>query len=90
MAAKRSKSVPASGDRPVKTTLSLDVDLHARLKAKAARRRMGISALAVEYIQAGLRGFVVIDRSGDSDRGKSGDRPSAGLSISPDVDEDAA
>jgi hypothetical protein len=35
---------------------------------------MGVSALAVEYIRAGLRGVVVIDRSESSDRGKVDDR----------------
>jgi hypothetical protein len=29
---------------------------------------MGVSALAVEFIRAGLRGFIVIDRSESSDR----------------------
>jgi hypothetical protein len=50
---------------------------------------MGVSALAVEYIRAGLRGVVVIDRSESSDRGKIGDRQGPALGISPD-DEEAA
>jgi hypothetical protein len=85
---KRGKAVP-SGERPVKTTLTLDVELHSRLCAKAARRRMGVSALAVEFIRAGLKGLVVIDRSESSDRVKADDRTRGGLGVI-DSDEDAA
>ncbi len=89
MAAQKRKPVTVSRDRPVKTTLSLDVDLHSRLCAKASRRRMGVSALAVEFIRAGLRGFVVIDRSESSDRAEMTDRPSRGPGITPDDSEAA-
>lgn len=85
---KRSKAA-ASNDRPVKTTLTLDVELHSRLCAKAARRRMGVSALAVEFIRTGLKGFVVIDRSESSDRVEKSDRQGPALGISSD-DEEAA
>jgi hypothetical protein len=47
--------------------LSLDVDLYSRLCAKAVRQRTSISRLAEEYIRAGLKGFIVIDRSGSVD-----------------------
>jgi len=83
------KQVATSSERPVKTTISLDVELYSRLCAKAARRRVGISALAVEYIRAGLRGMVVIDRSESSDRGTGSDRRTGAPGISPD-DEEAA
>jgi hypothetical protein len=84
------KPVAASREKPVKTTLSLDVDLHARLCAKAAKRRMGVSALVVEFIRAGLRGFVVIDRGESSDPGDNEDRTSRRVVISPDAGDEAA
>jgi hypothetical protein len=89
MAAQKRKPVSASKERPVKTTLSLDVDLHSRLAAMASRRRMGMSALAEQFIRAGLRGFVVIDRSESSDRVEKSDRPSPGLAVT-ESDEEAA
>lgn len=88
--AQKRKPVSASKERPVKTTVSLDVDLHSRLSAMASRRRTSISALAESFIREGLRGFVVIDRSESSDRGKGNDRPSPGLGISSDADDEAA
>ena len=63
MAASRRKPVSASKERPVKTTISLDLDLYSRLCAKAAMRRTGISAVAVEFIREGLRGVVVFDKN---------------------------
>jgi hypothetical protein len=83
------KQAAVSNDRPVKTTISLDVELHSRLCAKASRRRMGVSALAVEFIREGLRGFVVIDRSESADRAKPTDRRVEGLGVTSD-DEEAA
>jgi hypothetical protein len=50
---------------------------------------MGVSALAVEFIRAGLKGLVVIDRSESSDRSKGEDRTRGGLGVI-DSDEDAA
>ena len=89
MAGQKRKPVSASKERPVKTTLSLDVDLHSRLCAMASRRRMGISALAVSFIRERLRGVVVIDRSESSGRGTATDRRDGGFQISDD-DQDAA
>jgi hypothetical protein len=89
MAGQKRKPASASKERPVKTTLSLDVDLHSRLAAMASRRRMGMSALAEQFIRAGLRGFVVIDRSESSDRGTANDRRTEGLAVS-DSDGEAA
>jgi hypothetical protein len=53
---------------------------------------MGISALAVEFIRAGLRGLVVIDRVESSDVVEKSDRRTEGLSISSGSshDQDAA
>ncbi len=89
MAASKRKPASASKERPVKTTLSLDVDLHSRLCAMASRRRVGISALAESFIREGLRGFVVIDRSESSDRVKMGDRPGPALQVTDSGDEAA-
>jgi hypothetical protein len=89
MAVPKRKPVSASRERPVKTTISLDLDLYSRLCAKAAKRRTGISALAVEFIREGLRGVVVFDKSESSDSVKKGDRPSSGLGISDDGEEAA-
>ena len=92
MGVPKRKPVAASREKPVKTTLSLDVELYTRLCAKAAKRRMGISALAVEFIRAGLRGLVVIDRVESSDAVEKSDRRTEGLSISSESshDQDAA
>lgn len=89
MSVQKRKQAAVSSERPVKTTISLDVELHSRLCAKASRRRMGVSALAVEFIREGLRGFVVIDRSESGDRAKPTDRPIQGLGVIPDEEEAA-
>jgi hypothetical protein len=90
MAAAKRKPGSASKERPVKTTLSLDVDLHSRLCAMASRRRVGISALAESFIREGLRGFVVIDRSESSDRVKAMDRQAPEGEVSESGGEEAA
>jgi hypothetical protein len=92
MAAGKRKAPTTSKSDLIKTTLSLDVELYTRLCAKAAKRRMGISALAVEFIRAGLRGLVVIDRVESSDAVEKSDRRTEGLSISSESshDQDAA
>lgn len=89
MAVRKQRPVSASKERPVKTTISLDVELYSRLCAKAAKRRTGISALAVEFIREGLRGVVVIDRNESSGRGTGNDRAGQGLGVI-DSEEDAA
>jgi hypothetical protein len=63
--------------------------LYSRLCAKAAKRRTGISALAVEFIRDGLRGVVVFDRAESSDPGDTEDRTKQRAGISPD-DQEAA
>ena len=78
------KSAKLSKDRPVKTTLSLDVTTYTRLCAKAAMRRIGISALAAEFIQAGLRGMVVIDRSESSQSVDNSNRPALVIGLNDD------
>jgi hypothetical protein len=90
MAAPKRKPASASKERPVKTTISLDLDLYSRLCAKAAKRRTGISALAVEFIREGLRGVVVFDKSDSSDRVRGDDRRTEGIGISPDDQGEAA
>ena len=89
MAVPKRKPVSASKERPVKTTISLDLDLYSRLCAKAAKRRTGISALAVEFIREGLRGVVVFDKSESSDRVEKSDRRTGGLGVIPDEEEAA-
>jgi hypothetical protein len=42
---------------------------------------MGVSRLAVEFIRAGLKGVVVIDRTKWSDPAETEDRPSLGRAI---------
>ncbi len=81
MGNQRRKSVVVSSERPIKTTISLDVELYSRLCALAARRRKGMSALATEFIRAGLRGVVVIDRTSESGAVKIADRQTEGLGV---------
>ena len=65
---KRRKLVTTQDDRPVKTSVPLDVDTHSRLAAMASRRRMPASALAAEFIKAGVRSIIVIDRAKSAGR----------------------
>ncbi len=74
MAAPKRKPVSASKERPVKTTISLDLDLYSRLCAKAAMRRTGISDVAVEFIREGLRGAVVFDKNESASSVETTDR----------------
>lgn len=90
MAASKRKPVSASKERPFKTTVSLDVDLHSRLSAMASRRRTSMSALAESFIREGLRGFIVIDRSESSDRGKIVDRRAEGPDVNLEGEDEAA
>jgi len=90
MAVPKRKPVSASKERPVKTTISLDLDLYSRLCAKAAKRRTGISALAVEFIREGLRGVVVFDKNESSGPVEKSDRREGGLQISHDAADSAA
>lgn len=75
MSKNKQKTVATQEAKPVKTTLTLDVELHSRLCFKAAKMRMGVSALAVEFIREGLRGVVAFDRGDSSGPVKVDDRP---------------
>jgi hypothetical protein len=89
MAKVKRKPVTPSKDRPIKTTLSLDVGLYTRLCALAAMRRCGISALACDILRDALRGVIVFDRTGESDHVEAKDRLGGGSQISLDGDEAA-
>ena len=58
---RRKPAVPAKR-RTVKTTVSVDVETHARWAAAAALKGMDRSAFAVEVITEALKGLVLFDR----------------------------
>jgi hypothetical protein len=58
---------------PVKTSVPLDVGTHAKLCAVSALRGVDRSRLAAQFIRAGLRGVVVIDKRIASEQSGNGD-----------------
>jgi hypothetical protein len=50
---------------------------------------MGVSALAVEFIRAGLQGIVLFDRGESSDRVEKSDRTKGASGIRSDEEEAA-
>ena len=49
--------------KPVKTSLIIPVELHARLSAAASLRQMDRNAFVIEAITVAVRGIVVSDRT---------------------------
>jgi hypothetical protein len=77
----------------VKTTVELDVFLHARLSAAAALRKCSRSTLAAKFIKAGLKGVTLIDKDGRKNLsvdGDSSDRQDEVSTISIDAETEAA
>ena len=60
---KRGKSADAPKPRTIKTSLTVDVSLHARWSAAASLREQDRNAFAVEALRAALKGIVIVDRS---------------------------
>lgn len=58
------KAASTQDDRPVKISVPIGVETHARLSALSALRRMPAGALAAEFIRDGLKtaGVVVVRR----------------------------
>lgn len=58
------RDLPTPGEKPVKTTISLDAETHERLWLHA--RKLGVSqdSLVADLINTHLRRFVVQDRGG--------------------------
>ncbi len=67
----------ASARKTLKTSVSVDVELHARWSAAASLRGLDRNAFAVEAIRAAVRHIIVINR----------DKPKADDSV-PDTGED--
>ena len=86
---RRRTPASAAARPPVKTSVPLDVNTHAKLCAIAALRGVDRSALAAEFIRAGLRGVLVIDKRNGSDHSGDSDRqgPASGVNLD---DQDAA
>jgi hypothetical protein len=59
---KRRKPADAGQKRTVKTSLSLDTDLHARVNAAASLAGTSTNAFIVEVLTEALRGLILIDR----------------------------
>jgi hypothetical protein len=67
--------------KTVKTSVSVDVSLHAKWSAAASLRGMDRNAFAVEAITAATKGIIIIDKSrkhaGEADPSGEEDRPAA-------------
>jgi hypothetical protein len=61
-ATRRRKPADAGQKRTVKTSLSLDTDLHARVNAAASLAGTSTNAFIVEVLTESLRGLILIDR----------------------------
>lgn len=66
VATRKRKVASTQDDRPVKTSVPLDVGTHSRLSALASLRRMSAGALAAEFIRDGVKSILVIDRAKSS------------------------
>ena len=64
---KRRKAAPASSSRTVKTSLTLDVDLHSRLSLAAALAGMSNTAYVADVLREALKGLIVIDKRSSRD-----------------------
>jgi hypothetical protein len=73
----------------VKTTVVLDVNTHTKLVAAAALRGLDRSTLAAGFIEEGLRGVVVFDRTLSSGNTGDEDRPNQRALITLDARESA-
>lgn len=59
---RRRKAADASPKKTVKTSLTLDVDLHARLNAAASLAGTSTNAFVVDVLTEALRGLILIDK----------------------------
>lgn len=59
---RRRKSAGASSSRTIKTSLTLDSDLHARLNAAASLAGTSTNAFVVDVLIEALRGLILIDK----------------------------
>jgi len=64
---RRRKPAVASQGRSIKTSLTLDADLHVRLAAASAMRGMSANAFVQEVLTEALKSIVVFDRRKGSD-----------------------
>jgi predicted DNA-binding ribbon-helix-helix protein len=62
------KAASAATHRTVKTSVTLDVNLHSRISALASLRGTTIGALMAEAAEEAVRGIVVIDRRRSADQ----------------------
>lgn len=64
---KRRKAAPTSASRTVKTSLTLDVDLHSRLSLAASLAGMSNTAYVTGVLREALKGLIVIDKRNSRD-----------------------
>ena len=60
---RRRSPAGATARKPVKASILVDVELHARWSAAASLRGMDRSAFAVEALRSACKGIIVIDKS---------------------------
>ena len=84
----------ARKSRLIKASLIIDADLHARWSACASLRNVPRNAIAVDALEAALKGIVCFDRLRKSDRSTSSNRVTEDCQITseeenPEHDEDS-
>jgi hypothetical protein len=82
--------VAKQGQRTLKVTLTLDVELVARLNALALLRNQSRDAIATAALTEAVKGLVMWERGSSPKRSGNKDRPSLEGEISPDAEEEAA
>jgi hypothetical protein len=85
---KQRKFVNPPSSKSVKTSVSVDVTLHARWGAAASLAGMNRSAFAVHAIELACKGVHIIDRRKHSDPVNTDDRLDGALSINQDEEND--
>lgn len=68
------KAASSPSDHPVKLSVPIGVETHARLSALASLRRMPAGALAAQFIMDGLKdaGVIVVRRKSSEEGNLSG------------------
>lgn len=78
------------GRRTVKATLTLDVELVARLNAVALLRGQSRDAIATAALEEAVKGLVMWERAKPSRRSEAKDRTEPASEITPNGENEAA
>jgi hypothetical protein len=81
--------VAKQGRRTLEVTLTLGVELVARLNAVALLRNQSRDAIATAALQDAVKGLVMWERGKPSQRSEGKDRPTEASDINPNDQEEA-